>query len=161
MNESFDKGVLGSGGEDWRRKAAEVLRRRVSLLEGKDEALMQIYLEVGSSYRRIGRLAGVNEVTVARRVRAMSRRLVSGRYLQCLRHRRTLSTVEMGIAKAYYLQRLPIHRITAENGWSYYRIRTTVAKIHRLVTEGLREEENGGQRTEGRRQRTEGKRRKK
>jgi hypothetical protein len=132
-----------SGGGDWRREAGEVLKHRVSLLDGKDEALMQIYLEVGSSYRRIGRLTGVNEVTVARRIRAMSRRLVNGRYLECLRHRRALSAIEMDIAKAYYLQGLPINRITAENGWSYYRIRTTVAKINRLVAESLREEREG------------------
>ena len=140
MSGGFENGVRCSGGGNWRREAAEVLMHRVSLLEGKDEALMQIYLEAGPSYRRIGRLAGVNEVTVARRIRAMSRRLVSGRYLKCLRHRRELSEIEMEIAKAYYLHGQPINRISSENGWSYYRIRTTVAKIHRLVTESLREE---------------------
>ena len=128
-----------------RREAVELLRRRAALLDGNDEALMQMYLEAGLSYRRIGQLAGVNEVTVARRIRAMTRRLVSGPYLQCLRHLRTLSSIEMNIAKHYYLQALPIARIAAENGWSYYRIRTTIAKINRLVAESLLEEHKSQQ----------------
>ena len=123
-----------------RREAVELLRQRASLLDGKDEALMQMCLEAGSSYSRIARLVGVNESTVSRRIRAITRRLVSGPYLQCLRNHRDLSTIEMSIAKGYYLQDLPIERIAAENGWSYYRIRTTIAKINRLVADSLRRE---------------------
>lgn len=128
-----------------RREAVELLRQRAALLDGKQEALMQMYFEAGSSYCRIARLAGVNETTIARRIRAITRRLVSGPYLQCLRHRRELSSIEMSIAKNYFLQNLPIDRIAAENGWSYYRIRTTVAKINRLVAESLRGEHKSKQ----------------
>lgn len=151
MSESI-AGSLASetGRSDWRREAAELLSRRITLLDGKDEVLMQLYLESGSSYRRMGRLLGVNEVTVARRIRAMTRRLVSGPYLDCLRNRKELSAIEMSIARAYYLKDLPIKTITSENGWSYYRIRTTIAKISRIVAENLKEKhEDGRQRTEG------------
>lgn len=147
MNRSIALTVAADSGRgDWRREAAELLRRRICLLDDKGEALMELYLEAGSSYRRMARLTGVNEVTVARRIRAMTRRLVSGPYLDCLRTRRSLSEIEMSIAGAYYLKGLPIKKITAENGWSYYRIRRTIAKINRLVAESLQQKHEDGRR---------------
>ncbi|MHC4745562.1 MAG: hypothetical protein ACYS8Z_26910 [Planctomycetota bacterium] len=141
MSESIEQAVAAHAGRgDWRREAAELLRSRITLLDGKYETLMQLYFEAGTSYRRIARLQGVNEVTVARRIRAMTRRLVSGPYLECLRNRRRLSAIEMSIAGAYYLKGLPIKTITTENGWSYYRIRRTIAKINRIVAESLKNE---------------------
>ena len=115
----------------------DILRDRLDMLDGDDRALMEMYLEAGSSFRQMARLACVNEVTVARRIRSMTRRLVNGQYLNCLRHRETLTAMELKVARDYYLKALPIRRISARRGWTYYRTQRTVAKIRRLLGETI------------------------
>ena len=124
--------------EDWHRKSTDILLRRMALLGGEDAILMKMFLEAGLSYRQISRLLDVNEVTLARRIRAMTKRLVSGQYLDCLGHRRALSEMELKVAKDYYLKALPIKSISAKRGWSFYRIGGTIGKIRRLLGETLR-----------------------
>ena len=131
--------------ENRRRQSADILRDRLNLLDGNDRALMEMYLEAGSSFRRMARLAGVNEVTVARRIRSMTRRLVNGQYLNCLRHRERLTAMELKVAKDYYLKALPIRRISVRRGWSYYHAQRTVAKIRRLLGETIQPTEMNNQ----------------
>ncbi|MBN2271727.1 MAG: hypothetical protein JXN61_13995 [Sedimentisphaerales bacterium] len=128
---------------NWRRKSVDMLRDKLNLLDGNDRVLMGMYLEAGSSFRQMARLAGVNEVTVARRIRSMTRRLVNGPYLNCLRHRERLTAMELKFAKDYYLKALPIRRISARRGWSYYHTQRTVDKIRRLLGETIRPIEAG------------------
>lgn len=123
---------------DWHRKSADILRNRLDLLDGDDRVLMRMYVEAGSSFRQMARLAGVNEVTVARRIRSTTRRLVNGQYLNCLRHREKLTAIELDIAKDYYLKALPMKGISARRGWTYYRTQRTICKIRRLLGEALR-----------------------
>jgi hypothetical protein len=123
---------------DWHRKSADILRNRLDLLDGDDKVLMRMYVEAGSSFRQMARLAGVNEVTVARRIRSTTRRLVNGQYLNCLRHREKLTAIELDIAKDYYLKALPMKGISARRGWTYYRTQRTICKIRRLLGEALR-----------------------
>ena len=124
--------------EERYRKNADTLRRRMALLEGEDAILMKMFLETGASYRQMSRLLAVNEVTLARRIRAMTTRLVSGQYLDCLGHRRKLDEMELKVAKDYYLKGLPIRSIAAKRGWSFYRIAGTIGKIRHLIGETLR-----------------------
>jgi len=123
---------------NWDRKSEDVLRNRLDLLDGNDRVLMKMYIEAGSSFRQMARLAGVNEVTVARRIRSTTRRLVNGQYLNCLRHREKLTAMELNIAKDYYLKALPMRSISARRGWSYYHTQRTICKIRRLLGEALR-----------------------
>ncbi len=123
------------------RKSADILRNRLDLLGGDDRVLMKMYVEAGSSFRQMACLAGVNEVTVARRIRSTTRRLVNGQYLNCLRHREKLTAIELDIAKDYYLKALPMRSISARRGWTYYRTQRTICKIRRLLGEALRPKE--------------------
>ena len=120
------------------RKSIGTLRRRVALLEGEDAILMKMFLESGASYRQMSRLLGINEATLARRIRTVTTRLVSGQYLDCLRHRRKLSSMELKVAKDYYLEGLPIKSVSLRRSWSFYRIAGTIGKIRRLLGEALR-----------------------
>jgi len=139
MREAQKKASRGKmPSRDWNRKNADVLRNRLNLLDGDDRALMKMYLEAGSSFRQMARLAGVNEVTVARRIRSTTRRLVNGQYLNCLRHRDKLTAMELSVAKDYYLKALPMRSISARRGWTYYRTQRTICKIRRLLGEALR-----------------------
>jgi len=53
----------------------DLLRSRAQVLNGKDRALMKMYFEKGSSFSQMAKLAGVNEVTIARRIHKLTRRL--------------------------------------------------------------------------------------
>lgn len=116
-----------------RRERADLLRSRLVLLAGKDKALMTMYLENGNSFRQIGRLLGVSDTSIARRVRTLSKRLIDGEYVVCLRNRGDFTKRQLDVAKDYFLTGLSVEKIAAEKHWSPYRVRQTVKKIQRLV----------------------------
>ena len=116
------------------RDRIDLLRSRVDLLSGKDKLLMTMYLKNGNSFRQMARLAGVNETTISRRIYRVTKRLVNGVYITCLRNRSKFSGVELLIAKDYFLEGLSIKKIAVKEGCSYYRVRETLKKIQRLVS---------------------------
>jgi len=115
------------------RNAVELLRSRVALLVGTDKLLMTMYLDNGNSFRQMAKLLGVNEVTIARRIHKLTKRLIDSEYITCLRCRDKFTAAEMDIAKDYFLLGLSIKKIAAERSNSYYRVRETVRKVQNLV----------------------------
>ncbi|MHC4337529.1 MAG: hypothetical protein ACYSTG_06215 [Planctomycetota bacterium] len=69
------------------RGRIDLLRSRIGLLTGKDKLLMTMYLENGNSFRQLARLAGVCEANIARRISRITRRLLDGEYITCVRNR--------------------------------------------------------------------------
>jgi len=116
------------------RDRIDLLRSRVNLLTGKDKLLMTMYLENSNSFRQMARLAGVNETRIARRIHKVTKRLLDGEYITCLRNRNKFSKTEMAIAKDYFLSGLSMKKIAGKRRCSYYRVRKTLKKIQRLVT---------------------------
>jgi len=116
------------------RDRIDLLRSRVNLLTGKDKLLMTMYLENGNSFRQMARLAGINEANIARRIHRVTKRLIDGEYITCLRSRDKFTKTEMAVAKDYFLLGLSTRKIAAKRHWSYYRVRETLKKIQRLVT---------------------------
>jgi predicted DNA-binding protein YlxM (UPF0122 family) len=116
------------------RDRIDLLRSRVSLLSGKDKVLMTMYLENSNSFRQMSRLAGVNESSIARQINRVTKRLLDGEYITCLRNRDKFSKREMGVAKDYFLSGLSMKKIAGKRRCSYYRVRKTLKKIQRLVT---------------------------
>ena len=114
------------------RRRIDILRSRVRLLTGEDRVLMEMYLDNGNTFRQMARLAGVNEVSIARRIRRMIKRLVDGIYLRCLRNRELFTTLELEIARDFFLMGLSQISITEARGCSTYRVHKTVAKVRRL-----------------------------
>ncbi|MHC4462436.1 MAG: hypothetical protein ACYS6W_01510 [Planctomycetota bacterium] len=112
----------------------DLLHSRVNLLTGKDKLLMTMYLENSNSFRQMARLAGVNETSIARRIYKVTKRLIDGEYITCLRNRDKFSKREMAIAKDYFLLGLSMRKIAGKRRWSYYHVRKTLKKIQRLVT---------------------------
>ena len=134
-------GNVGCGkvdGECWSRRTAELLRSRVEMLDGKDKVLMTMYVDNGTSFRQMARLAGVSEVTVARRIRKMSKRLIEGRYIDCLGHRDKLSRAELDIAKDYFLAGWSMEDIADRRRRTYYHVRKTIQRIERLLENSQR-----------------------
>ena len=115
------------------RDRIDLLHSRVSLLTGKDRLLMTMYLKNGNSFRQMARLAGVNETTISRRIHKVTKRLIDGEYITCLRNRNKFTRMELAIAKSYFLAGLSIKKIAEKHQCSYYRARETLKKIQRLV----------------------------
>lgn len=116
------------------RDRIDLLRSRVSLLVGKDKLLMTMYLENGNTFYQMARLAGVNEVTIARKIHKITKRLIDGEYITCLRNRDKFTRTEMEIAKDYFLMGLSMKKIAEKQHCSYYCVRETMKKIQQLVT---------------------------
>jgi predicted DNA-binding protein YlxM (UPF0122 family) len=121
--------------KDLRRDQIELLRSRLSLLSGTDKLLMTMYIRNGNSIRQIARIRGATETSIARRIRAVSKRLADGPYIECLRCRDRLTSQQLSIAKDYYLMGLSMRRIAAKRCWSYYRVRDTIIAIRSILSE--------------------------
>ena len=116
------------------RGGIELLRSRLNLLSGTDKLLMTMYIKHGNSIRQIARIRGVSETSVARRIRAITKRLTDGPYIDCLRNRNKLTGRQLAIAKDYYLMGLSMRQIAAKRRWSYYRVRDILIEIRSIVT---------------------------
>lgn len=99
-----------------------------------------MYLDRGNSIRQLARLIGIDDTILARRIRRLAERLLDGQYIDCLRNRNRFTTVEMAIARDYFLTGLSIKTIAAEHGFSYYRTRETIRRIQRLLA-AIRQQE--------------------
>ena len=115
------------------RDRIDMLKSRVELLTGKDRLLMTMYLRNGNTFYQMARLTGVNEANVARRIYRVTKRLIDGEYITCLRNRDKFTEEEMDVAKDYFLRGISIRKIASRRKLSYYRVRESLKKIQRLV----------------------------
>jgi predicted DNA-binding protein YlxM (UPF0122 family) len=120
------------------RDRIELLRSRLNLLSGTDKLLMTMYIKHGNSFRQIARIRGASESSIARRIRAVSKRLEHGPYIDCLRCRDKLTCCQLAIAKDYYLTGLSMRQIAAKRRWSYYRVRDVLNEIQNILNEPQR-----------------------
>ena len=120
--------------KDLHRDGIELLRSRLNLLAGTDKLLMTMYIEHAVSIRQIARIRGVSEASVARRIRAITKRLTDGPYIDCLRNRDKLNGRQLAVAKDYYLMGLSMRQIAAKRRRSYYRVREALNEIRSIVT---------------------------
>ncbi len=112
---------------------AEMLRARVDILSGTDGAIMKMYLDGGCTYCQIARLMGVNEATVARRIRRITKRLLDGEYITCLRNRKKLKPLEQEIARDHFLDGLSQRKIATKRKVSIYHVRMGLKRIKKIV----------------------------
>jgi predicted DNA-binding protein YlxM (UPF0122 family) len=115
------------------RDRIDLLRSRVGLLTGKDKVLMTMYIDNGNSFRQMARLAGVNEASIARRIHKVTKRLINGEYIMCLRNRDKFGKNELDIAKDYFLAGLSMKKIAKKHSSTYYSTRKTLKKIQALI----------------------------
>ncbi len=115
------------------RERIDLLGCRMGLLKGEDRLLMQMYLENGNSFRQMARLIGVNEATIGRRIHKLTKRLLDGEYITCLRNRDKLCAEEMRIARAYLLEGLSQRKIAKRCSLSRYAVRNALRKVQEMV----------------------------
>ena len=115
------------------RAQIEQLRSRIDLLDGKDKFLMTLYLEDGYSIFQISRLTALCETSIARRINRLTKKLLEGRYIACLRYRDKFNRKQMAIAKDYFLTGLSMREITTKRNRSFYHVRETILKIKNIL----------------------------
>jgi predicted DNA-binding protein YlxM (UPF0122 family) len=124
------------------RRQLDILRSSAATLSGKDRLIMKMYLENCNSFRQIARLAGVNEVTIARRIQRISNRLMTGSHITSFLHHQNLTEFDMKIANDYFIEGLTHRKITARRNCSIYHVRKTLQKIQRMVGLEARQAKN-------------------
>ncbi len=134
ISENQAVGALRQGGFD-------LVRQRIGLLDVKDKILMSMYYLDGCNFRRIARLLGVNECSVARRIRKITTRLLAGQYIRCLWNRQFFRSADLQIAKDYYVGGWAFRQIAAERVCSLYEVRRTIERIEAIL--GAVEEAEG------------------
>jgi predicted DNA-binding protein YlxM (UPF0122 family) len=115
------------------RERIDILRSRAELLTGKDRLIMTMYLDNANTFRQLARLAGVNEVTLARRIYRITKRLLDGAYITCLYNREKLTGLEIKIARDYFLAGLAQRKIAAKRKCTRYQVLKALKKIQRIV----------------------------
>jgi predicted DNA-binding protein YlxM (UPF0122 family) len=63
----------------------------------------------------------------------MTKRLMDGAYIVCLRNRGKFTKRQMDVAKDYFLMGLSMRKIAEQRRWSVYRVRQTVMKIRSVM----------------------------
>jgi transposase len=94
------------------REGVEALRGRIWLLRGSDGAIVKMYMEQGATYRQISQVAGVNEVTVARRIQRIIKQLRNWQYVR-LAKEKGMDDFERAVAKEYLVRGLRKHEIAS------------------------------------------------
>jgi len=119
------------------RGVVEMLRERAELLQRRDKALALMYLECGASYRHIAEVAGVNEVTVARRMRRIIRRLLKWDYVRLAREK-GLTAMEARAAKDVVVGGLGQREVAARLGCTRHAVIKAVMRAEGMAGRRLR-----------------------
>ncbi|MBN1125712.1 MAG: sigma-70 family RNA polymerase sigma factor [Sedimentisphaerales bacterium] len=125
------------------RQWPEWMIRRAQTLPDPDRALVLLYLERGGPYRQIAAAAGLNEATVARRIKRCMQRLSNGSYVACLRNRHRLTRTQLGIARDYYLESMSVARIAVKRGVTTYRVRQALERVTEVIQKEVRRQKKG------------------
>ena len=119
--------------KDKYRDSVDLLRTRLSMLTGQDKLLMKMYWENGNTFGQISRLAGINRSSITRRINKLTKRLMEGQYIDCLRNRDRFTEQEMDIAEDYFLRGISMKNITVKRHLSYYQVRRSLERIQRIL----------------------------
>jgi len=115
------------------RERGDLVRRRLGLLGGKDKLVMKMYWEKELTCEEISELAGVDESTITRRIEKLTRRLLDGEYIECLRNHEKFSQRELDVAREHFVVGLTWRRIAEKQHCSLYSIRKTMQKIRAVI----------------------------
>jgi hypothetical protein len=115
------------------RERGDLVRRRLGLLAGKDKLVMKMYWEKELTCGEIGELADVDESTIARRIDKLTKRLLDGEYIECLRNHEKFSQSELDMAREHFVAGLTWRKIAKKQHCSLYSIRKTMKKIRSVI----------------------------
>jgi hypothetical protein len=123
----------GATADSDHRRWLDLLRSRIALLKGKDKVLMTMYFDTGNTVLQIAVLSGMSEARVARKIRVLTRRLMDGRYLACVRERQKFTKLEMALARDHFLRGLSYKKIARKRSLTLYRVKKILRCIKRVI----------------------------
>jgi hypothetical protein len=112
---------------------AEMLVNRADILNGKDKALLKMYLTNGMTFRQIACIAGTSELVIGRKIHALTAKLVEGDYITCLQNRNKFKRFEMVVAKDYFLEGISQKAIAKKRKMTVYTTRKVLRNIREIV----------------------------
>ena len=115
------------------RSEVDLLLSRIDLLSGRDRILMTMFWEKENSLSQIGKLAQINRNSLARRINKITRRLMEGKYIACLRNRDRFTGWQLDIAKDYFLTALSMKKIADRRNLTYYQVRKMIKTIKKKL----------------------------
>ncbi len=109
----------------------EIHSARIDMLSRKQAVLVKLFLSI-KNYRTIAKMAGINEATVARRLKKIATHISSDHFLAALSQDDSLSAEEIEIIKDRFVNGLSVKRISQNTGLSRYRITKTIKQVRKL-----------------------------
>jgi predicted DNA-binding protein YlxM (UPF0122 family) len=104
---------------------------RVDILSEKQRTLVRLFMN-SHSYSSIAKIAGVNEVTVARRLKKIARHISSNNFFAALSENNNLPAEKMEILKDYFVSSLAIKTIAKNKNLSFYSVRKMIRQMRNL-----------------------------
>ena len=115
------------------RSLSDLICRRLYWLGGTDRLLLEFVYEKNTSYRQVARLTGMSETTVSRRVRKLTKGLLSRDYQKCLDNRWNLSAFQLKLARERFVLRLSYKVIARRHRISLYRVHYHFHKLSQIL----------------------------
>lgn len=115
------------------RELVDLIRMRMDMLGEVDRALMKMYLESGCSFADIARVMGVSQTTASRRIRNLTRRLLDGRYVACMRNRERIGEDALRVARDHLIEGLSQPAIASKRRMTVYRVRKLLGVVRAVA----------------------------
>jgi DNA-directed RNA polymerase specialized sigma24 family protein len=113
------------------RRDAEAIRHQAAMLDGEQQAFLEMIFDRGTTLEQIAQLTGQHISTISRRFGRLMRKLAGPRADTDLGAGRRLTPMEAAILREYYLHGIRQRIIAQKLGCSRYRVRHTVLRIRR------------------------------
>lgn len=110
-----------------------LLLMRSTLLNQQDKALLQMVFDKGGTFEQIARLTGQSASTVSRRFHRILKKLLTRELTALLRQREEFDSLEIRIARAYFLEGRSQKAITETLGLSTYRVRNALNTVRHVI----------------------------
>ena len=122
------------GGQKGRwQDSAEHILRRAEFLPAPDRALLTAALRDGRTAQELAILLGTNPRAIRRRLRRLSRHVLSDRFVFVMRHRDSWPATRRRIATACILERRPIRQTAVDFRTSLYNVRKQLDAVAALL----------------------------
>lgn len=124
----------------------ESILEKAALLRARDYSILRMHLEKGVTFRDIAYVVGLDEKTVARRIRRLVWRL---RMWRCVRLADAgLDASDMAMARSYVVRGLSLRHAAAAHGTNKHAVRKALTRVEaatgcRLVTGRRRKARKG------------------
>ena len=115
------------------RSLSDVICQRLYWLDGMDRLLLELVYEKNTSQRQVAQLIGLSETTVSRRVRKLTKGLLSRDYQICLKNRWNLSAFQLKLARERFVLRLSYKAIARRHRISQYRVQYHLHRVSQVL----------------------------